>query len=227
MERAIAAAYWVGTGLLLAHGSLTTWGTVQHHLGYNEALAELVPVVKEMKPGGNDLVIAPSSTGPVPNVDMPASWIPLAARTEVLYSFQATWDGLPRASKAETLGLRYALYLMLTGHDARWLEGLLAEPRARTDAQYFRSLGVHSPAADHFANAEARYASMEGDLLAPLRRIGGGAEEVRAFLRRYERVFLVDTVEEPTFVRAEVERYMRVVKENRRGEWMWYELEPR
>jgi|GEM_PF-6681689 len=112
----------IGTFFLVSTGVLITYAQTQKSLSDNIRNSFIIESLKKIDPTKNDLIIAPAN-----NVNDVATWIPLIAPSEVLFSRNSEYL-LPNSEKGhEIYWKREAIYLYLKGVDSKKLHQILFE----------------------------------------------------------------------------------------------------
>jgi hypothetical protein len=192
---------WVITGVAaLTFG----YGCVAGYVNYawfreeNVARAQLARELASAGPG--DLVIAANDFW-----EDEASWLPLAAPAQVLFSLSA---GLALPAEAAPIeARRLALLLYLQGETVAGVERLLSEP-GPTPAQRFLA-GFRRIQPLTGAEREHVLAAVRVELLPPLAAAERLGPEVRDFLRGFRRIFVLDRRDRPFFENTRLDRVVR------------------
>ena len=110
----------VATGVLVIIGVLIARGQTQGQLRQNMDDYRLCKILEEVRPSGNDLLIAPSLS-----VNDEATWLPLLFKSEVLFSRNSEFL-LPKTPTGNDLYRhKEAIYLFLRGIDTKKLFNIL------------------------------------------------------------------------------------------------------
>lgn len=191
--------------LTLCNGLALAEGTYRRCLPENLAQADLARWMRRVSPGQNSLIVAQRDT---------CAWVPLLSEAPVLYCHNAQTLLSPELNRT-VHRLREVLYLYFIGKDSKWLENTAAAPESAGELEHYGFIGEVSSYRGE--ERKHRVEAIRAELLPLFRKVESHDGEILRLFRRYERVWVVDRANEPTFDRAKVGTYCSIDTEERLG----------
>ena len=183
----------VATGVLVIIGVLTARGQAQRQLTQNIENYHLYKTLEEVRPSGNDLLIAPSLT-----VNDTATWLPLLFKSEVLFSRNSEFL-LPGTEKGKSIyWQREAIYLYLRGIDTKVLHHILFA-KDGSDAPIQKIILVGQRFDLHTSRRDKMLKDVFAALSKYLQPFEKDPKSLKRFFSRYERVIVIDRRRHPLF----------------------------
>ena len=174
------------------------------NLPYNREQADLATWMGRGKVSTRDLVITQFVTTHYDDCE----WIPLLSDTEVLYCRNAQLALTPEQNR-DVQRFREVLYLYFDGKDHQWLES----------TTHFEQYGLYGEVSS-FRNPEdqsARVGALRREMRPFFDQIEQQDPEVRAFFRRFHRVWIVQNPADGAFVKERLESYLNLEEQETVG----------
>ena len=200
----------LATPILLLNGMFTAYGIFAANITFNRSQSELAQIVQSLDLTNDDLVITSAA-----RVDDSATWMPLVTQARVLYC-QIGESGLPMTEQTKVSYDRKSIYLYFLGRDAAWVDRVLSDSHDTSDhmflAPYFWSLElVQEP------NNSSTLRTIRDELVPRLEALTQGDDTVRAFLRSYRQILVINPVGRPLFDKNKIGQYIKIVREEQTG----------
>ena len=195
-------------GLLMAEGNYRT------NLPYNLEQADLANWMGRSKVSAHDLVITQFVTTHYDDCE----WIPLLSDAEVLYCRNAQLTLTPEQNGG-VQRFREVLYLYFDGKDHEWLKS----------STHFERYGLYGEITS-FRNPEdqsARIQVLRREMRPFFDRIEHEDPEVRAFFRRFQRIWVIQNPANGSFVEERLKSYLNLKEEETVGSLLVRTAEPR
>jgi len=194
--------------LLVLNGALIAQATYLASLPQNRENAELARSLQTDPPQADDLVIARAVV-----VDDNCAWVPLFTDSHVLFCRNAQVLLSPEQNR-DIHRLRQALYLYFTGRDTGWVDHVIQDPRSENDLLRLMFLGqATSDSSDRAVGIN----ELKTDLIPRLASVQQKDAQVRTFFSQYKRIFVVDNLAHPSFVRSRLSSYLQIEQQTNTG----------
>ena len=198
--------------LILADGALTAHGNYRALLPFNQVQKDKAGILVSLDLQPDDMVIADARF-----VDDTGCWLPLLSRARVLFCRDAEF-ALLRADEDRVQRLRQALYLYFAGRDPAWVDQVLS-PAGDFSEQNFLSLTLERLDLEGPQRAEA-LASLKALIDSRLALVEQGDPAARLMFGDFRRIVVLDRADDPLFERSRIAKYLRIEREERRGDYV-------
>jgi len=181
----------------LVYGFLMAEGNYRINLPFNRVQADLASWFAKNKLAANDLVITQFSPGAAYDA---CEWIPLISQAEVLYCRNAQLALTPQQNR-ELQRFREVLYLYFDGKDQHWLDS----------APQFEPYGLYGEVSSFRSQAARtqRISDLRREMSPIFERVENFDPATREFMRSFRRVFIIREKQNPAFVDARLDSYLK------------------
>lgn len=207
-------ALFVCVVLCFVYGLLMAEGNYRTNLPYNLEQSDLARWVSRGEVSADDLIITRFEGTAYDDCE----WIPLLSTAEVLYCRNAQLALSPEQNR-DVQRLREVLYLYFDGKDHRWLE---------TTTQFER-FGLYGELSSYRQPGEtqARIVTLRNTLRPIFDQVENNDPSIRAFFRRFRRVWIVQNRQGGEFVSDRLESYLKIKDQEIAGNLLLTASEPK
>jgi hypothetical protein len=195
--------------VVIFNGALLARGTYQGFLQMNREVTELRDLKQYWNPQPGDLVIARSK-----NVDDSCGWIVLMSPSPVLFCTDAEVMLTPQQNR-EIHRFREALYLYFGGEDSIRLQ---RELNSSDPSALMYRLGYWAEASSSSSEERKKGVhDIESELIPLLQKVEKH-DGIEAFLQQFNRIIVVDTLDNHTFDRDRLASFMKLQSQQNVGD---------
>jgi hypothetical protein len=212
----------IAVGVVLAvlalNGIFLALGTYRTFLPANREQAQVARLLSSLPPAPGDLVIARSLT-----VDDACGWVALLSRGPVLFCTDAETMLTPQQNH-DVHRFRQALYLYFSGKDTAYLQRILTDPHP-SGPMY--QLGFWAEATSFSPEEQQEgFRGIQTDLMPILERVQSHDAAATNFFRQFQRIIVIDNLQDPTFVPARLNSFLKLEGEQHLGNGVLFSYVP-
>jgi hypothetical protein len=200
--------YIITTCLMLITGFFIARSHALNKLPEYKKFSEVYSILKQISPSDKDLIIAPSVY-----MDDIAAWLPLAFKSQVLFSRDSE-NLLPNSKEGHDIYWdREAIYLFLTGIDSNKLHTILFE--SNNDVNIERIIIYDQRFKLKTKNRFDYLQHIYNILSVRLDKMGNDPHFLKKFFRNYSRVFIIDNAKTSIFLQEKIPLHIKnILKRN-------------
>jgi hypothetical protein len=208
----------VALGVSVLNGILMALGTYRMFLPANREQSEVAHLLSSLPPAQGDLVIARSLT-----VDDACGWVALLSRGPVLFCTDAETMLTPQQN-LDIHRFRQALYLYFTGRDTAYLQRVLTDPHP-SGPMYQLGYWAEATSFSPEEQQEGRR-GIETELMPFLERVQSHDVIATNFFRQFQRIIVIDDLQDPAFVPARLDSFLKLEGEKHLGNGIVFSYVP-